>query len=73
MRLLVGRLSRVTGGGALGAHALDQYWRRSGNRKFLAEFWSSAQKAHACCLSTLDSDGLMDNTKAGRVADDVRA
>ncbi|MDE3136903.1 MAG: hypothetical protein KGL59_10045 [Acidobacteriota bacterium] len=52
-------------------YALDQYWRRSGDRKFLAEFWPSAQKAYAYCLSTLDSDGLMDNTKAGLAAVEV--
>jgi hypothetical protein len=52
-------------------YALDQYWRRSGNRKFLTEFWPSAQKAYAYCLSTLDPDGLMDNTKAGLAAVEV--
>jgi glycogen debranching enzyme len=52
-------------------YALDQYWRRSGNRKSLAEFWPSARKAYAFCLSTLDSDGLMDNTKAGLAAVEV--
>ena len=52
-------------------YALDQYWRRSGNRKFLDEFWPSAQKAYAYCLSTLDPDGLMDNTKAGLAAVEV--
>jgi glycogen debranching enzyme len=52
-------------------YALDQYWRRTGDRKFLAEFWPSAQKAYAFCLSTLDGDGLMDNTKAGLAAVEV--
>ena len=52
-------------------YALDRYWRRSGNREFLTEFWPSAQKAYAYCLSTLDPDGLMNNTKAGLAAVEV--
>jgi glycogen debranching enzyme len=52
-------------------YALDQYWRRTGNRKFLAQFWPSAKKAYGYCLTTLDPDGLMDNTKAGLAAVEV--
>ena len=49
-------------------YSLDQYWNRTGDRKFLDEFWESAKKAYAYCLTTLDPDGLMDNTKAGLAA-----
>jgi hypothetical protein len=50
-------------------YSLDQYWSRTGDRKFLEEFWNSAKKAYAYCITTLDpNDGLMDNTKAGLAA-----
>lgn len=53
-------------------YSLGQYWRRTGDRKFLREFWDSAQKAYAYCLSTVSADdGLMDNTKAGLAAVEV--
>ncbi|HEV2206935.1 MAG TPA: GH116 family glycosyl hydrolase [Candidatus Acidoferrales bacterium] len=47
-------------------YSLGQYWRRTGDKAFVDEFWESAKKAYAYCLTTLDPrDGLMDNTKAG--------
>ena len=49
-------------------YSLGQYWNRTGDRKFADEFWESAKKAYAYCLTTLDSDGLMNNTKAGLAA-----
>jgi len=50
-------------------YSLSQYWRRTGDEKFLEEFWESAKKAYAYCLSTVaPEDGLMDNTKAGLAA-----
>jgi Glycosyl-hydrolase family 116, catalytic region len=50
-------------------YSVEQYWNRSGDRKFLDEFWQSAKKAYAYCISTVDpADGLMDNTKAGLAA-----
>lgn len=50
-------------------YSLEQYWNRTGDRKFLDEFWESAGKAYAYCLTTVDpKDGLMDNTKAGLAA-----
>ena len=53
-------------------YSLGQYWRRTGDRKFLAEFWESAKKAYAYCISTVSpEDGLMDNTKAGLAAVEV--
>jgi familyl 116 glycosyl hydrolase-like protein len=53
-------------------YSLGQYWRRTGDRNFLREFWDSAQKAYAYCLSTVSpDDGLMDNTKAGLAAIEV--
>ena len=53
-------------------YSLGEYWRRSGDRKFLAEFWDSAKKAYAYCVSTTaPEDGLMDNTKAGLAAVEV--
>lgn len=52
-------------------YALDQYWRHTGDRAFLAEFQPSIRQAYAYCLSTLDPDGLMDNTKAGLAAVEV--
>ena len=53
-------------------YSLGQYWRRTGNRDFLREFWDSVQKAYAYCVSTVSpDDGLMDNTKAGLAAVEV--
>ncbi len=53
-------------------YTLGQYWRRTGDRKFLEEFWPSAKKAYEWCLTTVDSkDGLMDLTKAGLGAIEV--
>jgi glycogen debranching enzyme len=53
-------------------YSLGQYWRRTGDRKFLDEFWPSAKKAYAYCVSTVTpEDGLMDNTKAGLAAVEV--
>jgi mannosylglycerate hydrolase MGH1-like protein len=53
-------------------YSLGQYWRRTGDRKFLDEFWDSAKKAYAYCVSTISpEDGLMDNTKAGLAAVEV--
>lgn len=53
-------------------YSLGQYWRRTGDRKFLSEFWVSAKKAYAYCVSTVSQeDGLMDNTKAGLAAVEV--
>jgi len=50
-------------------YSIEQYWTRTGDRKFLDEFWESAKKAYAYCLTTVDpADGLMDNTKAGLAA-----
>jgi hypothetical protein len=53
-------------------YSLGQYWRRTGDPKFLEEFWESAKQAYAYCLSTVTpDDGLMDNTKAGLAAVEV--
>jgi hypothetical protein len=53
-------------------YSLGQYWRRTGDAKFLDEFWGSAKQAYAYCLSTVTpDDGLMDNTKAGLAAVEV--
>jgi hypothetical protein len=53
-------------------YSLGEYWSRTGDKKFLDEFWNSAKKAYAYCVSTLDpGDGLMDNTKAGLAAVEV--
>jgi glycogen debranching enzyme len=53
-------------------YSIARYVQRSGDRKFIEEFWPSAQKAYQYCLSTLDpADGLMDNTKAGLAAVEV--
>ncbi|MGB9467268.1 MAG: GH116 family glycosyl hydrolase [Candidatus Acidiferrum sp.] len=53
-------------------YSLGQYWRRTGDTKFLDEFWKSAKQAYAYCLSTVTpEDGLMDNTKAGLAAVEV--
>jgi glycogen debranching enzyme len=53
-------------------YSLGQYWERTGDRKFLEEFWPSAKLAYEYCVSTLDpADGLMDNTKSGLGAIEV--
>ncbi len=53
-------------------YSLGQYWRRTGDSRFLNEFWDSAKLAYAYCLSTVTTDdGLMDNTKAGLAAVEV--
>ena len=53
-------------------YSLGQYWQRTGDRKFLEEFWPSAKKAYEWCVSVTDpKDGLMDNTKAGLGAIEV--
>jgi hypothetical protein len=53
-------------------YSLGEYWRRTGDRKFLEEFWPSAKKAYDWCVSVTDpADGLMDNTKAGLGAIEV--
>jgi hypothetical protein len=53
-------------------YSLGQYWRRTGDAKFLEEFWESAKQAYAYCISTVTpDDGLMDNTKAGLAAVEV--
>ena len=50
-------------------YSLEQYWSRTGDRKFLEEFLDSVKKAYAYCITTVDAnDGLMDNTKAGLAA-----
>jgi glycogen debranching enzyme len=50
-------------------YSVEQYWSRTGDQNFLNEFWDSAKKAYAYCLTTVDpNDGLMDNTKAGLAA-----
>ena len=53
-------------------YSVDQYFERTGDLKFLKEFWPSAKKAYEYCVSTVDpADGLMDNTKAGLAAVEV--
>jgi len=53
-------------------YSLSQYWSRTGDAKFLDEFWPSLQEAYAYCVSTVTpEDGLMDNTKAGLAAVEV--
>ena len=53
-------------------YSIWRYVERTGDRKFLEEFWPSAKQAYQYCLSTLDpADGLMDNTKAGLAAVEV--
>lgn len=54
-------------------YSLAEYWRRTGDRAFLQEFWDSAKKAYQWCVSTTDPDGLMNNTKAGLGAIEVGA
>lgn len=44
------------------------YVERSGDREFLRQSWTSLEKAYRFCVSTLDSDGLMSNHKAGAAA-----
>ncbi len=53
-------------------YSVGEYWRRTGDKKFLEEFWPSVKKAYEWCLTTVDpADGLMDNTKAGLAAVEV--
>lgn len=53
-------------------YSVAEYWRRTGDKKFLEEFWPSVKKAYEYCLTTVDpADGLMDNTKAGLAAVEV--
>ena len=53
-------------------YSVAEYWRRTGDKKFLEEFWPSARKAYAWCVSVTDpKDGLMDNMKAGLGAIEV--
>jgi len=53
-------------------YSVAEYWRRTGDKKFLEEFWPSVKKAYEWCLTTVDpADGLMDNTKAGLAAVEV--
>lgn len=53
-------------------YSLGQYWQKTQDQKFLAEFWPSAKLAYQYCVSTLDpADGLMDNTKSGLGAIEV--
>jgi hypothetical protein len=53
-------------------YSVGEYWRRTGDKKFLEEFWPSVKKAYEYCISTVDpTDGLMDNTKAGLAAVEV--
>lgn len=49
--------------------AVDNFFQHTGDREFLQESWESLKKAYAYCLSTdSDSDGLMNNSKAGLAA-----
>lgn len=53
-------------------YSLAGYWHRTGDQKFLEDFWPSAKKAYEWCVSVTDpADGLMDNTKAGLGAIEV--
>jgi glycogen debranching enzyme len=53
-------------------YSVGEYWRRTGDKKFLEEFWPSVKRAYEWCLTTVDpADGLMDNTKAGLAAVEV--
>ena len=53
-------------------YSVAEYYRRTGDRKFLDEFWPSVKKAYDWCVSVTDpKDGLMDNTKAGLGAIEV--
>lgn len=46
--------------------AVYDYYRLTGDRRFVSESWKSIIKAYDWCLSTdADGDGLMDNSKAG--------
>ena len=49
--------------------AADNFLQHTGNTAFLEESWASLKKAYDYCLSTdTDSDGLMNNSKAGLAA-----
>jgi glycogen debranching enzyme len=53
-------------------YSLGQYWQRTGDRRWLEDFWPSAKKAYEYCVSTVDpEDGLIDNTRAGLGAIEV--
>lgn len=52
--------------------ALHEYYRRTGDREFIAESWPAAEKAFAWCRSTdSDGDGLMENVLAGLGASEL--
>jgi hypothetical protein len=46
---------------------------RSGDKEFLERSWPSLEKAYQFCVSMLDTDGLMSNTKAGAAATETGA
>ncbi len=53
-------------------YSVGGYFNRTGDKKFLEEFWDSVKKAYTYCLTTVDpADGLMDNSKAGLAAVEV--
>ena len=53
-------------------YSVAEYFRRTGDKNFLQEFWPSVKKAYDWCVSVTDpKDGLMDNTKAGLGAIEV--
>lgn len=53
-------------------YSVAEYYRRTGDKQFLEEFWPSVKKAYEWCVSVTDpKDGLMDNTKAGLGAIEV--
>jgi len=52
-------------------YSVAEYYRRTGDKQFLQEFWPSVKKAYDWCVSVTDKDGLMDNTKAGLGAIEV--
>ncbi|MFP4081996.1 MAG: amylo-alpha-1,6-glucosidase [Candidatus Aminicenantes bacterium] len=46
--------------------AMHDYFRMSGDKRFIIESWDSLKRAYDWCLSTdANRDGLMDNRKAG--------
>jgi hypothetical protein len=52
-------------------YSVAEYYRRTGDKNFLQEFWPSVMKAFDWCVSVTGPDGLMDNTKAGLGAIEV--
>ncbi len=52
-------------------YSVAEYYRRTGDKNFLQEFWPSVKKAYDWCVSVTGPDGLMDNTKAGLGAIEV--